>query len=106
MNNTRPTPTSWRPRLIFSLAVALLLLAVGLSGCSLSSITGGGAPPTPTETAVPTEPPGPTATPDPPRADDIVYIRKYIYGLSGDLYLVHTNGLAPRQVSNLTRDQA
>ncbi len=89
--------------------VAFALLgacALALAGCSRPGFLGGGATPTPTSTPVPTETPGPSPTPDPVQPDDIVYVRRFVFGLSGDLYLVHPSGLAPRQITQFTRDQA
>jgi hypothetical protein len=88
------------------IAAALLLAAGLLSSCSAGGLLGPAATPTPTETPIPTETPGPSPTPDAVRPDDIVYIRRFIFGLSGDLYLVHPTGLAARQITAFTRDQA
>src|SRR4051794_26344839 len=68
-----------RGGLILSLAIVIMLLRIGLGGCTLSQVTNAGASPTPTDTALPTEPPGPTATPDAVQPNDIIYIRKFIY---------------------------
>jgi hypothetical protein len=86
-------------------ALLLGLGLLGIGGCSPGSVIGPRETPTPTETPIPTETPGPTPTPDPVQPDDIVYVRRFVFGLSGDLYLVHTNGLAPRQITAFTRDQ-
>src|SRR5436309_5157707 len=83
----------------------LIILIVIFAGSDPGTLLGAGPTPTPTSTPVPTETPGPSPTPDPVQADDIVYVRRFIFGLAGDLYLVHTNGLAPRQITAFTRDQ-
>ncbi len=108
MNNRQAEAAQRTRRLAGWISVGLLLLAaVGIiAGCSPAAVIGGPQQtPTPTTTPIPTETPGPTPTPDPVRADDIVYVRRFVFGLSGDLYLVHTDGLAPRQISSFTRDQ-
>ncbi|HMA35244.1 MAG TPA: hypothetical protein VKY74_12315 [Chloroflexia bacterium] len=96
-----------RGGLVCALLGALLLIGAGLlAGCDTGSLFGAAETATPTSTPVPTETPGPSPTPDPTRPDDIVYVRRFIFGLSGDLYLVHIDGLAPRQITAFTRDQA
>ncbi|HUS17608.1 MAG TPA: carboxypeptidase-like regulatory domain-containing protein, partial [Chloroflexia bacterium] len=87
-------------------AGVLLLLVIAIGGDVQTAIGGPRETPTPTSTPIPTETPGPSPTPDAVRPDDIVYVRRFIFGLAGDLYLVHTNGLAPRQITAFTRDQA
>src|SRR5438034_2742677 len=105
-----PTSSKFTPRqkpalyVILACAVGLVVLGVA-AGCDTPRVLGGpGATATPTATPLPTEIPGPTATPDPPRPDDIAYVRRFIFGLAGDVYLVHTNGLSPRQLTAFTRD--
>lgn len=97
-----------RARLLagFGIGGAILWIFLALAGCSTSSVFGPDETLTPTSTPVPTETPGPSPTPDPVQPDDIVYVRRFVFGLSGDLYLVHPNGLAPRQITAFTRDQA
>ena len=107
-NNGQADETRRRRRFAGWILVAgLLVSALGIIvGCSPATVIGGPqATATATETPIPTETPGPTPTPDPVRADDIVYVRRYVFGLSGDLYLIHPTGLAPRQITSFTRDQ-
>jgi WD40 repeat protein len=92
------------PLVLAALGVALLLLG-GLAACDTPRVFGPDATPTPTETPIPTDTPGPSPTPDPVQPNDIVYVRRFIFGLSGDLYLVHPSALAARQITTFTRDQ-
>ena len=61
-------------------ALLLALGLLGIGGCSPGGVIGPRETPTPTETPIPTETPGPTPTPDPVQPDDIVYVRRFVFG--------------------------